>query len=85
MIYKLLLIVIYNIGNSGGLGGVFGIRYAINKPLPFPEGHPKQQPSLSLRLYQYIGQFIRDQRAQNTCRVRSSNTNSNFGNSDKKQ
>jgi len=28
------------IGNTGGLGGVFGIFYAIGSPLPFPEGKP---------------------------------------------
>uniref|UniRef100_A0A7S0SP81 Uncharacterized protein n=1 Tax=Mantoniella antarctica TaxID=81844 RepID=A0A7S0SP81_9CHLO len=28
------------IGNSGGLGGVFGILYAVGSPLPFPEGKP---------------------------------------------
>mmetsp|Transcript_20684 Transcript_20684/g.33523 ORF Transcript_20684/g.33523 Transcript_20684/m.33523 type:complete len:254 (+) Transcript_20684:237-998(+) len=28
------------IGNNGGLGGVFGILYAIGSPLPFPEGRP---------------------------------------------
>lgn len=28
------------IGNTGGLGGVFGILYAIGKPLPFPEAQP---------------------------------------------
>merc|ERR1711879_433450 len=29
-----------NQGNTGGLGGVFGILYAIGKPLPFPECKP---------------------------------------------
>ena len=27
-------------GNTGGLGGVFGPAYAIGKPLPFPEANP---------------------------------------------
>lgn len=29
-----------DLGNCGGLGGVFGLFYAIGKPLPFPEGQP---------------------------------------------
>ena len=28
------------IGNTGGLGGVFGVLYAIGAPLPFPEAQP---------------------------------------------
>lgn len=28
------------IGNTGGLGGVFGVLYAIGSPLPFPEAQP---------------------------------------------
>lgn len=28
------------IGNTGGLGGIYGILYAIGKPLPFPEARP---------------------------------------------
>jgi len=28
------------LGNTGGLGGVFGLFYAIGKPLPFPEANP---------------------------------------------
>ena len=31
------------IGNTGGLGGVFGILYAIGYPLPFPEAQPWQK------------------------------------------
>ena len=30
------------IGNTGGLGAVFGILYAIGYPLPFPEAQPWQ-------------------------------------------
>eukprot|EP00471_Norrisiella_sphaerica_P004296 CAMPEP_0184479038 /NCGR_PEP_ID=MMETSP0113_2-20130426/899_1 /TAXON_ID=91329 /ORGANISM="Norrisiella sphaerica, Strain BC52" /LENGTH=264 /DNA_ID=CAMNT_0026857021 /DNA_START=95 /DNA_END=886 /DNA_ORIENTATION=+ len=29
-----------SVGNTGGLGGVFGYLYAIGKPLPFPEAQP---------------------------------------------
>ena len=50
------------IGNSGGLGGVFGIRYALNRPLPFPEGNPQKHPSLSFRIYRHIGRLIRQHR-----------------------
>jgi len=28
------------VGNTGGLGGLYGIMYAIGKPLPFPEARP---------------------------------------------
>lgn len=29
-----------SLGNTGGLGGVFGPAYALGKPLPFPEANP---------------------------------------------
>jgi hypothetical protein len=29
-----------NQGNTGGLGGVFGLFYGVGRPLPFPEGKP---------------------------------------------
>lgn len=41
------------IGNTGGLGGVFGILYAIGKPLPFPEAQPYRK-SLYLRLFSWF-------------------------------
>ena len=41
------------IGNTGGLGGVFGILYAIGKPLPFPEGHPYRK-SIALRFFSWF-------------------------------
>lgn len=41
------------IGNTGGLGGVFGILYAIGKPLPFPEAQPYKK-SLALRLFSWL-------------------------------
>ena len=28
------------VGNSGGLGGAFGLLYAIGQPFPYPEGKP---------------------------------------------
>ncbi|KAF6255308.1 hypothetical protein COO60DRAFT_1536079 [Scenedesmus sp. NREL 46B-D3] len=30
------------LGNTGGLGGAFGLLYAIGCPFPYPEGHPWQ-------------------------------------------
>mmetsp|Transcript_26246 Transcript_26246/g.62150 ORF Transcript_26246/g.62150 Transcript_26246/m.62150 type:complete len:314 (-) Transcript_26246:359-1300(-) len=41
-------------GNTGGLGAVFGLLYAIGKPLPFVEGQP-WEPSAPFRLAQRIG------------------------------
>mmetsp|Transcript_23189 Transcript_23189/g.68336 ORF Transcript_23189/g.68336 Transcript_23189/m.68336 type:complete len:251 (-) Transcript_23189:100-852(-) len=29
-----------DVGNTGGLGGLYGIAYAIGRPLPFPEAQP---------------------------------------------
>ena len=43
-----------SIGNTGGLGGIFGPAYAIGKPLPFPEAKP-WKPSKRYRLLQTVG------------------------------
>jgi hypothetical protein len=43
-----------HMGNSGGMGGVFGPLYAIGRPLPFPEGKP-YSPSLRYRFFTWIG------------------------------
>jgi len=40
------------IGNTGGLGGVFGIIHAIGGSLPFPEGKP-WKPSLTWEAFSY--------------------------------
>jgi len=40
------------VGNTGGLGGVFGLIHAIGGSLPFPEGKP-WQPSLRWELFSY--------------------------------
>jgi hypothetical protein len=45
------------VGNTGGLGGLYGILYAIGKPLPFPEAQPWKQ-SLQYSLFQKIGELI---------------------------
>jgi len=45
------------LGNSGGLGGVFGLFYGIGRPLPFPEAKP-WTPSFQLRLFNYFGSLF---------------------------
>lgn len=45
------------IGNTGGLGGVYGIMYAMGKPLPFPEANP-WKPSKRYRFFNWIGQLM---------------------------
>jgi len=40
------------IGNTEGLGGVFGILKAIGKPLPFPEGQRLYNPSLRYEAFE---------------------------------
>ena len=42
------------IGNSGGLGGIFGPLYAIGKGLPFPEARPYRK-SLQYSIFTFIG------------------------------
>jgi hypothetical protein len=43
-----------SLGNTGGLGGIFGPAYAIGKALPFPEAQP-YQPSKRYQMIQLIG------------------------------
>ena len=43
-----------SLGNTGGLGGIFGPAYAIGKPLPFPEANP-WKPSKRYTVLQFIG------------------------------
>eukprot|EP00421_Protoceratium_reticulatum_P073444 CAMPEP_0168416250 /NCGR_PEP_ID=MMETSP0228-20121227/30646_1 /TAXON_ID=133427 /ORGANISM="Protoceratium reticulatum, Strain CCCM 535 (=CCMP 1889)" /LENGTH=292 /DNA_ID=CAMNT_0008430075 /DNA_START=73 /DNA_END=951 /DNA_ORIENTATION=- len=42
------------IGNTEGLGGVFGILKAIGKPLPFPEGQRLYTPSMRYEAFERI-------------------------------
>jgi len=42
------------IGNTEGLGGVFGIVKAVGKPLPFPEGQRGYTPSLRFEAFERI-------------------------------
>lgn len=45
-----------SIGNTGGLGGIFGPAYAIGKPLPFPEANP-WKPSKRYRALMLFGRL----------------------------
>jgi hypothetical protein len=45
------------IGNSGGLGGIFGIKYAVGNPFPFREAKP-WTPSLGFRMFNFVGSII---------------------------
>mmetsp|Transcript_28121 Transcript_28121/g.41533 ORF Transcript_28121/g.41533 Transcript_28121/m.41533 type:complete len:269 (-) Transcript_28121:21-827(-) len=44
-------------GNTGGLGGMFGVFYGVGQALPFPEGKPYQL-SRRFRLFNKIGNFV---------------------------
>ena len=54
-----------SIGNTGGLGGLFGPLYAIGKGLPFPEGQP-WKASLRYRLFNFIGRVAQKFNKPNT-------------------
>ena len=45
------------VGNTGGLGGLYGVLYAIGKPLPFPEAQP-WQISIRYQLFQKLGALL---------------------------
>jgi len=45
------------VGNSGGLGGVFGPLYAIGRGLPFPEAKPYSK-SIQFQLFNFIGTTV---------------------------
>lgn len=45
------------VGNTGGLGGLYGILYALGKPLPFPEANPWKQ-SWQYSFFQKLGSLI---------------------------
>lgn len=44
-------------GNTGGLGGMFGVFYGIGQALPFPEGKPYQL-SRRFRLFTQVGNLV---------------------------
>lgn len=55
--YTIGYVVDRSAGNTGGLGGLYGILYAIGKPLPFPEARPWKR-SWQYGLFQKIGALI---------------------------
>lgn len=46
------------IGNTEGLGGVFGILKAVGKPLPFPEAQRLYSPSLQYEAFEHIAKIF---------------------------
>lgn len=46
-----------DVGNTGGLGGLYGIMYAIGRPLPFPEARP-WKASKRYRAFQAFGNLV---------------------------
>lgn len=46
-----------SVGNTGGLGGLYGILYALGRPLPFPEAQP-WKASWQYTFFQKIGALI---------------------------
>jgi len=46
------------IGNTNGLGGVFGILKAVGKPLPVPEGKALYNPSMRYEALERVGKAI---------------------------
>jgi len=55
--YTIGYVVDREIGNTGGLGGLYGILYAIGRGLPFPEAQPWQK-SPQYALFQGLGGII---------------------------
>ena len=49
------------LGNTGGLGGVFGLFYAIGSPLPFPEAQPWKM-SKRYKFFQFLGRLANRRR-----------------------
>eukprot|EP00747_Dinoflagellata_sp_TGD_P000171 gnl/TRDRNA2_/TRDRNA2_100229_c1_seq1.p1 gnl/TRDRNA2_/TRDRNA2_100229_c1~~gnl/TRDRNA2_/TRDRNA2_100229_c1_seq1.p1 ORF type:complete len:204 (+),score=25.10 gnl/TRDRNA2_/TRDRNA2_100229_c1_seq1:26-613(+) len=45
------------LGNTGGLGGVFGLFYAVGSPLPFPEANPWKM-SKRYRFFTFLGRLM---------------------------
>jgi hypothetical protein len=56
--YTIGYVVDRTVGNTGGLGGLYGILYALDRPLPFPEANPWQK-SLQYDLFQRVGGLLR--------------------------
>ena len=56
--YTIGYVVDRTVGNTGGLGGLYGILYALGRPLPFPEANPWQK-SIQYDLFQKVGGLLR--------------------------
>ncbi len=56
--YTIGYVVDRNVGNTGGLGGLYGILYALGRPLPFPEAQPWKK-SFQYDLVQKVGGLLR--------------------------
>ena len=56
--YTIGYVVDRTVGNTGGLGGLYGILYALGRPLPFPEANP-WQISIQYELFQKVGGLLR--------------------------
>jgi hypothetical protein len=55
--YTIGYVVDRTVGNTGGLGGLYGILYALGRPLPFPEANPWKK-SIQYDLFQKIGGLL---------------------------
>lgn len=55
--YTIGYVVDRTVGNTGGLGGLYGILYALGRPLPFPEAQPWKK-SLQYDLFQKVGGLL---------------------------
>ena len=55
--YTIGYVVDRSVGNTGGLGGLYGILYAIGRPLPFPEAQPWRK-SLPYWAFQEAGGIL---------------------------
>ena len=55
--YTIGYVVDRTVGNTGGLGGLYGILYALGRPLPFPEAQPWKK-SFQYDLFQKVGGLL---------------------------
>ena len=55
--YTIGYVVDRTVGNTGGLGGLYGILYALGRPLPFPEANPWKK-SIQYDLFNKIGGLL---------------------------
>jgi hypothetical protein len=55
--YTIGYVIDRTVGNTGGMGGLYGILYALGRPLPFPEANPWRK-SFQYDLFQKIGGIL---------------------------